>query len=179
MVRFNAGACRPIPIAEPSGDSGKVVVRSRQDTQGMPVVFQFRIESLVKQTEMYVKKFVTPKVCDESGATSLAGETCQCPNAASKLTESVANATKDIQISYRVGEKEFTKYHDARRYAKKTHQKGVYLVGEEKFKDELEARLAVAHKKYRSEVMALQATKAQAETAEASEADTEVASKDG
>ena len=64
-------------------------------------------ETLVRQTEMYVKKFVKPKVCSESGATTLAGETCSCKESAARLNEGVANAIKDLKITYRVGEKDF------------------------------------------------------------------------
>ncbi len=117
-------------------------------------------ESLVKQTEIQVKRYVTPKVCNESGATTIAGETCGCTELAAKMTELVGNATKDLKMTYVVGEKEFEKYHDARRYSKKMRQKGMYVVSGEKFEEELEARLALAHKKFRLAVTAIQSVKA-------------------
>ena len=139
---------------------------------------QDAFESLVKQTETYVKKFVTPKVCNESGTTSLAGESCQCPDAASKMTDLVTTATGQLKLTYRVGEKEFDKYHDARRFAKKSHQKGMYVVAGEKFENELEARLALAHQKYRSAVVAIQTLKAEKAKSKA-DGNPEVASNDG
>ncbi len=118
-------------------------------------------ESLVKQTEAYVKKFVSPKVCEESGATTLAGETCNCPVTASKMTDSVVAATKDIKLSYCVGEKSFEKLNDAKRFARKSHLRGQFVVGDEKFENEMEARLALAHKKFRSAVTAVQTVKSE------------------
>ena len=116
-------------------------------------------QSLVKQTESYVKKFTTPKVCSESGKTTIAGTTCDCPVATAKLTELVGTKTKEMKLCYKVGEMDFAKYHDALKHAKKTHQKGMYVVEGEKFENEWEARLALAHKKFRSAVAAAQSVK--------------------
>ena len=116
-------------------------------------------EALVKQTEMYVKRFVKPTVCKESGATTVAGETCECNESASKYVDTVSTAIQDMKLTYKVGEKEFEKYHDAKRYAKKTHTSGAYVVDGEKYKDEYEARLALAHQKYKAAVQAIQQTK--------------------
>ena len=127
-------------------------------------------EALVKQTEMYVKRFVKPTVCKESGATSVAGQTCDCDESTSKYVSTVSDAIQDMKLTYKVGEKEFDKYHDAKRYAKKTHSKGVYVVDGEKYKDEFEARLALAHQRYKAAVQAIHASKLVAnETVEATE----------
>lgn len=80
---------------------------------------------------------------------------------------------------------DFEKYHDALKHAKKTQQKGMFVVGTEKHENELEARLALAHKKFRSAVAAMHTVETsspeQVET-EKSDADiqldTDVVSKD-
>lgn len=126
-------------------------------------------EAHVKQTETYVKKFITPKVCAESGATTVAGETCQCTVSAGKMSELVNNATQDLKITYAVGEKEFDKYNDARRFARKTRAKGMYVVTGERFENEFEARLALAHQKFRAAVTAAQTVKTEAGPAADSE----------
>ncbi len=136
-------------------------------------------EALVKQTELYVKRFVTPKVCEESGATMLAGEACPCGATSEKMTEQIVAATKDLKLTYQVGEKKFDKYNDAKRFARKHHQKGMYVVSGEKFENELEARLALAHKTYRSAVAAAQSVKTKAVSETDTNGSPEVASKGG
>lgn len=125
-------------------------------------------EALVKQTETFVRKSLSPSVCEETGATFIAGQSCDadsCDQIAAKVTSTVDG----LKLRYAVGEKEFERYNDARRFARKSHRKGSYLVDGEKFENEYEARLALAHKKFRTAVTTIQQTKSGNEAA----ADTE------
>ena len=80
------------------------------------------------------------------------------------FVEAVLAATGELAISYHVGEKKFEKKSEATRYGKRMHQRGAFVVGDEKFENEMEARLALARQKFRSAVTAVMEVKsAQAE----------------
>jgi len=60
--------------------------------------------ALVEKTEAMVVAYTTPKVCEKSGTTTIAGEKCSCPMKAAKHTELVKAAVESVNLSYVVGE---------------------------------------------------------------------------
>ncbi len=115
--------------------------------------------SLVESTEEMVNAYITPACCEESGTTTIAGETCDCPNAAAARTELVSKAVEDIMISYKVGEESVCCPNAAAALAEESGEAIHYVVGEEDTCCEMTARLTAATLRYKA---AVQATLAEA-----------------
>ncbi len=130
--------------------------------------------ALVSATEKFVDSFANPHVCKVSGTTTIAGQKTQCSKTAAKLAGLVTEATKNIHLTFVVGEKTCDCPHAAASLAKSTGKPKLFVVGKEKTECEVTARLNLARAKYRAVVEAL--VKAENETE--SEAETETESKE-
>ncbi len=114
--------------------------------------------ALVESTESFVNDFVTPKKCEASGATSIAGTSCQCPVEAGQKAELVNAAIKDIKMSYKVGKETTCCDKSAAELVKTTGEKMTYVVNGEETCCSLTARLNLAKAKYAAAVKVLAAT---------------------
>jgi len=117
--------------------------------------------ALVEQTEAMLASFTTPSVCEKSGKTTIAGETCSCSVKAAKNTELVKAAVESVNMSYLVGEESCNCPMKAKELAAGGAELK-YVVGEEETCCEMTARLNVARAKYKAAVEALTKAKAPA-----------------
>ena len=111
--------------------------------------------ALVETTEKFVNDFITPKKCDTSGKTSIAGSSCGCPVEAGKKAELVKKAVSEIKMSYVVDGKKCNCPNEAKAMAEKSKSKTTYVVGGKESCCNLEARLNFAKAKYAAAVKAL------------------------
>lgn len=122
--------------------------------------------SLVEQTEKYVSAYATPKTCDVSGKTTVAGEEMTCPVAAGEVVAKVKKAMDTVAISYKVGDKTCSCPVEAKTLAESSKAKTIYVVENQETECEMTARLNVARAKYKAALMATApATPAAASTA--------------
>lgn len=120
--------------------------------------------SLVKVTEAKVKEFVTPCKCEKTGATKIAGKTCECSVMAGQTASKVKAAIAKVKMSYAVGKETCDCPNHAAMLAKKSGEKQEYVVAGEKTCCSMDARLKLARAQYKA---AVQATLAKAETTKA------------
>ena len=116
---------------------------------------QAAFTSLVEQTEEFVSKFTTPAKCEVSGATSIAGKSCDCPVQAEQTVALVKNAADSVAMTFVVGEKSCNCPVEAKEIATKSGEKTIYVVNGEKTECEMTARLNLARAKYKAAVEAL------------------------
>ena len=124
--------------------------------------------ALVESTESYVNNFVTPKKCEKSGKTSIAGESCGCSVMAGQRAELVKKAISDIKMTYVVDGKKCQCPNEAKSIASKSDAKTTYVVAGKETCCNLEARLNFAKAKYAAAVKAIAATTAKKETVSSS-----------
>ncbi|MCU0712864.1 MAG: hypothetical protein MUC43_12455 [Pirellula sp.] len=110
--------------------------------------------SLVEQTEKYVSTYATPKTCDVSGKTSVAGSELTCSVAAGEVAAKVKKAMDAVAISYKVGDKTCSCPAEAKSLAESSKAKTLYVVDGQETECEMTARLNVARAKYKAALMA-------------------------
>ena len=120
--------------------------------------------SLVESTEAMVKEFMTPKKCEKSGTTTIAGESCGCSVMAGKKAELVKAAADKVTVSYKVGKETCNCPTHAGELAKKSGEKMTYVVAGEETCCSMTARLNTARAKYKAAVQALVAATPKTET---------------
>ncbi len=118
--------------------------------------------ALVSATEKYVDGFANPNVCKVSGTTTIAGQKTECSKTAAKLAGLMTEAMKSVHLTYVVGEETCACPHAAASLAESSGKPKLFVVGKEKTKCEVTARLNLARAKYRAMVEAL--AKAENET---------------
>lgn len=111
--------------------------------------------SLVESTEKFVKTFATPCKCEVSNTTTIAGKTCSCPVEAGERAKLVATAMKDVQMSYKVGDKTCNCPNMAASLETSSGKKKQFVVGETCTDCEMTARINLAHAKYKAAVTAI------------------------
>ena len=111
--------------------------------------------ALVNATEEFVENFANPKTCQISGTTSVAGQKLECTKTAAKLAGLMSDAMKTVKISYAVGDETCDCPHAAASLAEKSGEAKLFVVGKEKTKCEITARLNLARAKYKAMVEAL------------------------
>jgi hypothetical protein len=114
--------------------------------------------ALVSATEEFVDSFANPHVCKVSGTTTIAGQKTECSKTAAKLTSLMADAMKNVRLTYAVGEESCDCPHAAASLAKSSGKPKLFVVGKEKTECEVTARLNLARAKYRAMVEALAKT---------------------
>lgn len=110
---------------------------------------------LIEATEQFVNKFATPKTCEASGHTMIAGESCECPVKAEERASLVRAAMEKVALTYKVGDEKCGCPVTAKEMAEKAHQPVVFVLGEEEIPCEHMARLKLAQAKYRAALTAL------------------------
>jgi hypothetical protein len=111
--------------------------------------------SLVEQTEKFVAAYATPKTCEVSGTTTVAGETLTCPVAAGEVAAKVKKAMDAVAVTYKVGDKTSTCSVEAKALAESTNAKTIFVVEDQETECEMTARLNVARAKYKAALMAM------------------------
>jgi hypothetical protein len=114
--------------------------------------------ALVETTEKFVNEFVTPKKCEKSGTTSVAGKSCGCPMQAGKNAEIVKKAVGEVKMTFVVGKEKCQCPTQAKALAKDSDAKTTYVVAGKETCCNLEARLNFAKAKYAAAVKALAST---------------------
>jgi hypothetical protein len=147
-------------LAEESGEPMVFVVAEKEYTDQAEAM-----TALAEVTEGFVNEFVTPSTCHVSGTTSLAGQKIGCSETAAKMAALVKEATDNVHMTYKVGEKECQCPNEAATLAKESGEKTQFVVGNESTCCSIEARINLARAKYRAAVEAI--AKAQAELAKA------------
>ena len=120
---------------------------------------------LVEQTEAHVDAFIKPSKCEASGTHTVAGKSATCPVEAGKNASLVKKAVEKVSMTYVVGKESCSCAKMAGELAKKSGEKMTYKVGEEATCCSMEARLKLAHAKYKAAVQAMVAAEKPAETA--------------
>jgi adenosyl cobinamide kinase/adenosyl cobinamide phosphate guanylyltransferase len=110
--------------------------------------------SLVQVTEAKVKEFVTPCKCEKSGATKIAGKTCQCSVMAGQTANKVKAAISKVKMTYAVGKESCDCPNHAAMLATKSGEKKEYVVAGEKTCCAMDARLKLARAQYKAAVEA-------------------------
>ncbi len=111
--------------------------------------------ALVEETETFVTAFTSPKKCEASGNTTIAGHAVACPVEAEKQTVLVSTAIENIKMEYEVAGVKANCSSCAATQAKEKSAPIEYVVGEQKTTCELTARLNLAHAKYKAAVQSL------------------------
>jgi hypothetical protein len=119
--------------------------------------------ALVESTEEFVNKFITPRKCEASGTTSIAGSSCGCPVEAGKKAELVKKAVSEIKMTYVVGKEKCHCPTQAKSIASESGETTKYVVAGKETCCNLEARLNMAKAKYAAAVKALAKTEKKVE----------------
>jgi len=120
--------------------------------------------ALVETTEKFVDDFVTPKKCEASGKTFIAGTGCGCPVEAGNKAELVKKAIDEVKMTYVVGDKKCNCPNEAKTLASGSDEKVTYVVAGKETCCNLQARLELAKAKYAAAVKALAASEKNAES---------------
>lgn len=112
---------------------------------------------LVSKTEAIVSEFTSVSKCEQSGATTIAGRTCQCPVEAGETVKKVNSAVSLVVMNYKVGKEKCCCPNAAKTLAKKAGVAPVYVVDGVETSCEATARLALARAKYKAAFQALAA----------------------
>lgn len=120
--------------------------------------------ALVEETETFVAAFTSPKKCEASGNTTIAGHSVACPVEAEKQTTLVTTAIESVKMEYEVAGEKANCPSCAATKSKEKSAPVEYVVGDQKTTCELTARLNLAHAKYKAAVQALAAKTVTTET---------------
>ena len=124
--------------------------------------------ALAMATEKYVNNFTATKHCETSGKYTVAGKELCCEVMAGQRATLAKNAMKKVEMTYLVGDKECHCPTEAATLAKKTGKEQLFVVTGQKTCCNIDARLKLAHAKYKAAVEALAKADAPAKTAEKS-----------
>ena len=111
--------------------------------------------ALADETEEFVNNFTTPSECVVSGTTTLAGRKMHCSESAGNLAESMKLAMEEIQVAYKVGDESCSCPTQAKSLADESGEKMQFVVGEESTCCSIDARIKVAHARYRAALAAM------------------------
>ncbi len=126
-----------------------VVARTTFEDEGRATV------ALADATEQFVKAFTTAKECKVSGKFTVAGKELCCSVMAGERATLAKNAMKKVEMAYLVGDEKCACPNQATALAKETGKDKVFLVAGEKTCCSFDARIKLAHAKYKAAVVAL------------------------
>lgn len=106
--------------------------------------------ALADVTEEFVNNFTTPSTCSVSGTTSLAGHNMQCSETAGKMAEQMKSAMDQVRLAYKVGDESCHCPTTAKSLAEEKGEEMQFVVGEESTCCSVDARIKVAHAKFRA-----------------------------
>lgn len=120
--------------------------------------------ALADATDEFVDNFAAPHTCQVSGKTSLAGQEMDCAKSAEKVANAMRDAMKTIAISYKVGEKTCSCPNEAKTLAKEAGTEPEFVVGTETTHCPIDARIKLAHAKFKAALEAWHKVVASSET---------------
>jgi hypothetical protein len=127
--------------------------------------------ALAGVTEEFVSKFTTPSTCSVSGTTKLAGHTMKCAESAGKLAEEMKSAMDQVQLVYKVGDESCECPNKAKSLAEEKGETMQFVVGEESTCCSVDARVKLAHAKFRAALEAFARANAPSEETKTAQAD--------
>ncbi len=110
-------------------------------------------EALIANTENLLANFTTASTCKSSGTTTIAGQKLHCEKSAAKLADAVEEATKLVQVSYKVGEEECHCPNKAKSLAAESGEKVTYVVNDQETCCPTSNKLNVARAKYQAALL--------------------------
>ena len=110
---------------------------------------------LAAVTTKFVEDFATPHTCEVSGKTSVCGSSMSCSVSAGKMADLAKEAMKTVSMKFKVGEEECSCPTKAAELAKTSGAKQEYIIGEVATCCSVDAKIKLAHAKYRAAVEAL------------------------
>ena len=119
---------------------------------------------LATVTTKFVDDFATPHTCDVSGKTSVCGKSMSCKVSAGEMAKVAKEAMQTVAMTFKVGDEECACPNKAASLAKDSGKKKEYVIGDQTTCCSVDAKIKLAHAKYKAAVMAL---------AKANEAETE------
>lgn len=114
--------------------------------------------ALISKTEDMLASFTTASTCEHSGTTTIAGQKMSCAKSAAKLADAVEEATKLVQVSYRVGAEECNCPSKAKQLAKNSDEKVTFVVNGEETCCPTTNKLNIARAKYQAALQTVSAT---------------------
>ena len=129
--------------------------------------------ALADVTEKFVKEFASAHKCSVSGKTTVCGTSMECGESAAKMAKIAQEAMSKVAMTYKVGDETCNCPNEAASLAKKSGDKTEYLIAGKATCCSVDARIKLAHAKYRAAVMAV--AKMQQKSAPAESASTETA----
>ena len=110
---------------------------------------------LAAVTTKFVDDFATPHTCDVSGKTSVCGKSMSCKVSAGEMAKVAKEAMSTVAMTFKVGDEECSCPSKAADLAKTKGAKKEYVVGGETTCCSVDAKIKLAHAKYRAAVEAL------------------------
>lgn len=110
---------------------------------------------LAAVTTKFVDDFATPHTCDVSGKTTVCGSSMSCSVTAGKMADLAKEAMKTVSMKYKVGDEECGCPTQAAELAKTSGAKKEFVIGSETTCCSVDAKIKLAHAKYRAAVQAI------------------------
>ncbi|MDA8745201.1 hypothetical protein N9N28_11255 [Rubripirellula amarantea] len=111
--------------------------------------------ALAEETEQFVSTFVSTKKCDVSGKFTVAGKELCCEVMAGERAEIAKKAMDSVEMTYLVGTEECSCPNQAATLAKASGTEKQFVIAGEKTCCSIDARVRLAHAKYKAAVTAL------------------------
>jgi hypothetical protein len=119
--------------------------------------------ALAETTETFVSTFASTQKCDKSGTLTVAGKSMSCSVMAGKRAELAKKAMDSVGMTYLVGTESCSCPMQAASMAKNSGEKKQFVIAGEKTCCSVDARVRLAHAKYKAAVEALAKVDAPAE----------------
>lgn len=113
------------------------------------------MKALVDTTESMVNTYVTPKTCEVSGTTTVAGKSCSCPVETEARSKAVEAAVAKVAMKYMVDGQEAACGNCASARSKETGKPVEFVVAGKATTCEMTARLNLSRAKYQAAVEAV------------------------
>lgn len=111
--------------------------------------------ALADETEKFVNEFATPKTCSVSHKTTVAGQSMECSEKAAAIAKTIHDAMETVTVAFKVGDKTCSCPMQAAALAKEANQPKETVVGDDSTCCPVEARILVAHARYKAALEAL------------------------
>ncbi len=111
--------------------------------------------ALADETEKFVAEFATPRTCNVSGNTTVAGTSTACSVTAGKLASITKAAMDEVTLAYKVGDQQCSCPTQAASLARSAGKEKQFVIGNETTSCEIDARIKLARAKYEAAVRAL------------------------
>jgi len=120
--------------------------------------------ALADVTEKFVSDFATPHTCSKSGKTTVCGASLGCSKSAAAVALIAKEAMEAVTLTYRVGDEDCSCPNKAKALAASKGAKKEFVIGDASTCCEVDARIKLAHAKYRAALEALAKAHQKADT---------------